>query len=129
MNIIHLRYVVFEIIQINKSKLIFRQFIYIVMILFGMALLCCMPKRGEIDRGEKQMPALTIEQVLKKHTDSLMSFNGVIGTGQGLCDEKPCITVYVIETTPELEKKIPKNLDGYPVMIKATGRIKALDKK
>lgn len=75
------------------------------------------------------MPTPTIEQVLKKHTDSLMSLKGVIGTGQGLCDEKPCITVFVIETTPELEKEIPKNLDGYPVMIKATGRIKALEKK
>ena len=128
MNTVLQRYITFKPIHINQSGLILRILAYIG-IVSGIVLLCCMPKRGEIDRGEKQMPTQTIEQVLKKHTDSLMSLNGVIGTGQGLCDKKPCITVFVIEMTHELEKKIPKNLDGYPVIIKATGRIKALDKK
>jgi hypothetical protein len=39
--------------------------------------------------------AKTIVEVLKEHTEELMSLPGVVGTAQGLCDDKPCIKVYV----------------------------------
>ncbi len=79
--------------------------------------------------GKNPMAAETIKEVLKKHTKDLMSMPGVVGTGQGLCEGKPCIKVFVIEKTPDLEQKIPKTLDGYPVVIEETGPIKALPKK
>jgi hypothetical protein len=69
---------------------------------------------------------MTIEDSLKKHTLSLMSLPGVVGTGQGLRDGSPCITVFVIRKTPELERKIPRELDRFPVKIEATGRVDAL---
>jgi hypothetical protein len=50
----------------------------------------------------------------------------VVGTAKGLCDDKPCIKVFVIEKTLELEKKIPDVLEGYQVMIEETGEIRAL---
>ncbi|MBW2488490.1 MAG: hypothetical protein JRE72_13795 [Deltaproteobacteria bacterium] len=71
------------------------------------------------------MSAMTIEEVLKKYTDNLMSLSGVIGTGQGLFDGKSCIKVFVVKKTPELEDKIPEKLEGYPVKIKETGVIRA----
>ncbi len=71
----------------------------------------------------------TIDEVLKDHTVELMSLPGVIGTAQGLCDDNPCIKVYVIKKTPELDQKIPDNLEGYQVMIEETGEIRALPKK
>jgi hypothetical protein len=80
-------------------------------------------------RGKNPMAAETIKEVLKKHTEELMSMPGVVGTGQGLCEGKPCIKVFVIEKTPDLDQKIPKTLDGYPVVIEETGPIKALPKK
>jgi hypothetical protein len=80
-------------------------------------------------RGKNPMAAETIKEVLKKHTRDLMSMPGVVGTGQGLCEGKPCIKVLVIEKTPDLDQKIPKTLDGYPVVIEETGPIKALPKK
>jgi hypothetical protein len=79
--------------------------------------------------GKNPMAAETIKEVLKKHTKDLMSMPGVVGTGQGLCEGKPCIKVLVIEKTPDLDQKIPKTLDGYPVVIEETGPIKALPKK
>jgi hypothetical protein len=79
--------------------------------------------------GKNPMTAETIKEVLKKHTKDLMSMPGVVGTGQGLCEGKPCIKVFVIEKTPDLDQKIPKTLDGYPVVIEETGEIKALPKK
>jgi hypothetical protein len=80
-------------------------------------------------RGRNPMAAETIKEVLKKHTRDLMSMPGVVGTGQGLCEGKPCIKVFVIEKTPDLNQKIPKTLEGYPVVVEETGEIKALPKK
>lgn len=77
--------------------------------------------------GEKVTKA--IDEVLKDHTEELMSLPGVIGTAQGLCDNNPCIKVYVIKKTPELDQKIPDNLEGYQVMVEETGEIKALPEK
>ncbi len=68
---------------------------------------------------------MKIEEVLKKYTDNLMSISGVVGTGQGLCDDEPCIKVFVIKKTPELEKKIPGELEGYKVKIEETGKVQA----
>ena len=67
----------------------------------------------------------TIEEVIKKHTEELISVPGVVGVGQGLCDNKPCIKVYIIEKSPELQNKIPSSLDGYKVSTEVTGEIQA----
>lgn len=89
----------------------------------------CSRKADNRHKGEEVMPKKSIEIVLQEHTDELMSMPGVVGTAQSLCDDKPCIKVYVLELTPELEKKIPKNLEGYAVDIEVTGEIRALPKK
>ncbi len=68
---------------------------------------------------------MKVEEVLKKYTDNLMSIYGVVGTGQGLCDGKSCIKVFVVKKTSELEDKIPEKLEGYPVKIKETGVFRA----
>jgi len=79
--------------------------------------------------GKNPMAEVTIKEVLKKYTKDLMSITGVVGTGQGLCEGKPCIKVFVIEKTPDLDQKIPQTLEGYPVEVVETGEIKALPKK
>ena len=71
------------------------------------------------------MSAIKIEEVLKKFTDNLMAISGVVGTGQGLCDGEPCIKVFLIKKTPELEEKIPRELEGYKVKIEETGKVRA----
>ncbi len=55
-----------------------------------------------------------------------MSIPGVVGTGEGLCNGNPCIKVFVIEFTQELEQKILNILEGYPVEVEETGEFKAL---
>ena len=70
------------------------------------------------------MPPKALIEVLKRHTDELMSLPGVVGVGQGLCGKKPCIKVFVVKRDPELEKKIPQNLDGYVVSVEETGEFK-----
>ena len=73
------------------------------------------------------MQKMTIEEVLKEHTDSLMSLPGVVGTAQGECSGQPCIRVYVVKKTDALLGKIPSTIEGYAVVVQETGEIKALD--
>jgi len=68
-----------------------------------------------------------INDVMKSHTEELMSIPGVVGVYIGaLEDGSPCIKVMVIEKTPELERIIPNVLEGYPVLIIETGEIRPL---
>lgn len=76
-------------------------------------------------QGEKNVEEAAIAEVLKERTGALMSIQGVVGTGQGLCDGKPCIKVYVVERTPEVEEKIRSILDPYPYSIQESGRFRS----
>jgi hypothetical protein len=75
--------------------------------------------------GETKMSDKNIEEVFKRHIDSLMTIKGVVGAGQGICDGNPCIKVFVTKKTKELEEKIPGELDGYKVKIEVTGPVRA----
>ena len=73
------------------------------------------------------MPRRTIEQVQEEHTPRLMSHEGVLGTYIGQTNAgRPCIKVMVRERTPEVEARIPKELEGYPVEIVESGEIRPL---
>lgn len=67
----------------------------------------------------------TIEQVLEENNQRLMSIQGVVGTAIGKCDDKLCIKILVVELTEDLEMKIPKFIEGYPVYMEETGEIRA----
>ena len=84
-------------------------------------------KEAGKNRGEgTQVSKKTIEEVLKEHSSKLMSIPGVVGTAQSLCEGQPCIKVFVSKKTVQLEQKIPKTLEGYPVVIQETGKFKQL---
>ncbi len=68
----------------------------------------------------------SIEEVIARHSRDLMAIPGVVGTAEGKCGGKPCIKVYVKKKTPALAAKIPERIEGYPVEIEETGRLKAL---
>jgi hypothetical protein len=89
----------------------------------------CLEKSNDFSGEEKEMTVKTIVEVLKEHTEKLMSIPGVVGIGKGLYNGKPCIKVLVIEPTLELAQKIPDNLEGYQIMIEDTGEVRALPKK
>jgi len=68
---------------------------------------------------------MTISEVLKKNTPKWMEIPGVTGTGEGKSDGKPCIMVLIDHKSEVIEKKIPKTMDGYKVILEVTGEIKA----
>jgi hypothetical protein len=102
--------------------------IAIVFLTMTLGLTHCANKKVNPREGQNLMPAKPIGEVLKLHTKEMMSIPGVVGMAQGLCNDKPCIRIYVVRKTPDLERKIPRTLDGYLVMIEETGRFHALPK-
>ena len=75
-------------------------------------------------------PQRPIEQVLAEHTPKLMALPGVVGTAQtATADGKPSITIYVVKRTPELDRAIPRELGGYPVVVEESGEIRAMPER
>jgi hypothetical protein len=75
------------------------------------------------------MPRRTIEQVQEAYQNRWMRLTGVVGVGIGALDGKPMLKVLVVKKTPELEQKIPPQVEGYPVVLEETGTIRALPQK
>lgn len=74
----------------------------------------CLPSASDI---------LTVKE---RHEPDLLAVPGVVGVGIGNCNKKPCIKVFVDIRTPELERRIPKQLDGFEVSVEVTGSIQLL---
>ena len=92
-------------LEIKMSLMLIWKFLNTVIFSIGMTVLVygvmgCVDKTANDQEGEKKMTAKTIAEVLKEHTKELMTVPGVVGIGQGLCDNKPCIKVFVIEKAP-----------------------------
>lgn len=68
-------------------------------------------------------------KVLREHREALMALPGVVGSAIGSCDGNPCIQVYIAQRSPELEDRIPKSLQGYPVKVIESGRFQALPRR
>ena len=68
-----------------------------------------------------------IEQVLQEYADEWMSIPGVVGTAVGELNARPCIKVFAVKKTEQLTKRIPSRVEGFPVVIVETGRLRALD--
>ena len=101
-------------------------FICIIIIIFSIGVARITNKTAQCQDREYTMPVKPIEDVLKEHTNELMSIPGVVGIAQGLCDSKPCIKVFVIKRTQQLDQKIPNVLEGYPIVVEETGEFRAL---
>ena len=96
-----------------------------IAITFLLALIACRP--GSQPAGGEP-PRMSITETLQTHTDSLMAIPGVVGVGEGRRGGAPAVQVLVVRRTPELERRLPKALEGYPVDVVETGVIAAQPK-
>jgi hypothetical protein len=58
-----------------------------------------------------------------------MAIPGVVGTGEGAsggAGGAPVILVLVSRRTPEVDSRVPKRLEGYPVEIRVVGDVRKL---
>ena len=73
------------------------------------------------------MPERPIADVLAAHTPELMALPGVVGTYQGAQpDGTPTIVVMLASPEAGLERRIPRVLEGWPVVVEVTGEIRAM---
>lgn len=85
---------------------------------------CC----GRPNSRGDAMPKRDINAVMEDHTSELMAIPGVAGVAIGALDDgTPCILVLVVKETDELDRKIPKTLEGHPVRIFESGEIKPME--
>ncbi len=67
-----------------------------------------------------------ITEVLKRHTDELMSVPGVVGVAEGEFQGSPCIKVFVMDKTQELLRQIPETIEGFLLQIEESGEFRTL---
>ena len=68
---------------------------------------------------------MNIEEVLNHHRDRLMAIPGVSGLGIGDMDGNPAIVIMVRQLTPDLKARLPRALEGHPVVVEQSGEIVA----
>ena len=68
---------------------------------------------------------MTIEDVLRIHTDSLMAVPGVQGVGQGEEAGRPTVQVLVSELSAEARRRLPGEIGGFRVQVVQTGVLRA----
>jgi hypothetical protein len=79
------------------------------------------------NRSSQPMKQREIASVLKDHAARLMTIPGVVGVYQGETDDgRPCIKVMAATRTPEIEKRVPAEIEGYPVLVEVTGVIRPM---
>ena len=105
----------------------------LIMLLLGAGILlpgCLWNSRSERPRRDP-MPTRDIKAVLRDHDKELMAVPGVAVVYVGLMkDEKTlCIKVMAVRRTADLERRIPRSLEGYPVVVEETGVVRPLSKQ
>jgi hypothetical protein len=77
-------------------------------------------------RGQRPDVSHTpLEDVLRRHTPSLLAIPGVIGTGEGEEMGRPTFVIFVRKRTPELDARLPRAIEGYAVTVRETGDVTA----
>jgi hypothetical protein len=73
-------------------------------------------------------PKRDINAVLAAHDRELLAVPGVTGVYIGVLDDQktPCLKVMLARRTPEADRDIPNQLEGYPVIVELTGEIRPL---
>jgi hypothetical protein len=71
------------------------------------------------------LESTAIGEVMDRHRAALLSIEGVVGLGIASRDGKPVIVVYLENHSPELEERVPAELEGFRIVTEATGPIEA----
>jgi hypothetical protein len=73
-------------------------------------------------------PKRDINAVLRAHDKELLAIPGVVGVYVAVLEDgkTPCLKVMLARKTPEIERAVPKSIEGYPVVLEVTGEIRPL---
>ena len=78
--------------------------------------------------AQSPSPRRDINAVLAAHDRQLLELPDVVGVYVGvLADGKtPCLKVMLARPIPETERKLPREIEGYPVVAEISGEIRPL---
>lgn len=65
--------------------------------------------------------------MVARHAEALLSIPGVVGVAAGERAGEAHVEVLVERWTPEMEDRIPPSIDSFPVEIRTTGGLQALE--
>ena len=86
------------------------------------------PNHETMAQGKSANPRRDINDVLRAHDKELLAIPGVVGVYIAVLDDgkTPCLKVMLAQKSAEIERAIPKMLEGYPVVVEVTGEIRPL---
>ncbi len=68
---------------------------------------------------------MSITIVIERRSPELLEIPGVVGVAQGAHEGRSVVQVLVERRTPELMAKLPRTLDGFPVVVVESGEIRS----
>ena len=71
-------------------------------------------------------PALPAARVIERHADSLMAIPGVVGVYEGQTRGRTVIRVMLVAKADSTLRRLPRQLDGYPVEVEVGGPIEPM---
>lgn len=73
------------------------------------------------------MPQRAIAAVLEEHSPGLIRTPGVAAVAESRdAQGQPCVLILVVRLTPELRARLPRTLEGWPVVVQESGEIRAM---
>jgi len=77
--------------------------------------------------AQNSSPTREINAVLASHDKELLAIPDVVGVYVGAIgnERQLCLKVMLARANPESERKIPRMIEGYPVVTEVTGEIDA----
>ena len=78
-------------------------------------------------QNSSSSPRRDINAVLAAHEKELLAITGVVGVYVGVLEDgrTPCLKVMLAHKTPQ-SRKIPRLIEGYPVVVEITGEIRPM---
>jgi hypothetical protein len=68
---------------------------------------------------------MTIAATIERRSAELLEIPGVVGVAQGAQDGHAVVQILVERRTPELLARLPRTLDGHPVVVVESGQIRS----
>ena len=68
---------------------------------------------------------MPIAHVIDRHSPELLEIPGVVGLAEGERDGQPVVQILIVRRTPDLLARLPRTLDGYPVVVVESGEIRS----
>lgn len=90
--------------------------------LLAINLSCHRPQAGGTPDSGGAVP---ISATIERHSGELLEIPGVVGVAEGEANGRPVLHILVARRTPELMSRLPRTLDGHPVVVIESGEIRA----